>query len=138
MTTTELAGAEESAMMSRMARALADAVMNRGMFQSWATDSWRPNVNVYETRNAIIVCADLAGMDRNAIEVSVAGKQLLIRGRRMCPMRAGKEKAIAVHLMEIDHGGFGRSVEIPDNVDETNVSAHYDAGMLWIRLPKSQ
>ncbi len=133
-----LASLEESAIMSQMAKALADTVINRGLFQSWATDSWRPNVNLYETRSAFMVCADLAGLDETAIQVSVVENQLIIRGHRICPMPSGGEKAVAVHLMEIDHGGFGRSVEIPANVDERKISAHYEAGMLWVTLPKRQ
>ncbi len=137
MNDIEFASLEESAMMNRMAKALADTVMSRGMFQSWATDSWRPEVNLYETQSAFMVCADLAGMDENAIQVSVADNQLVIRGRRICPMPSGKEKAVAVHLMEIDHGCFGRSIDMPANVDHSGIAAHYDAGMLWITLPKA-
>ncbi len=138
MTAIELANLEESAIMDRMAKALADTMLDRGFFQSWATDSWRPEVNLYETRSAFLVCADLAGMDERTIQVSVAANQLIIRGRRTCPMPGGKEKAVAVHLMEIDHGSFGRSVDIPADVDDQNISAHYDAGMLWVTLPKMQ
>jgi HSP20 family protein len=138
MTAIELANLEESALMDRMARALADSVLGRGFFQSWATDSWRPEVNLYETRSTFVVCADLAGMDQRSIEVSLAVNQLIIRGRRACPMPGGKEKAVAVHLMEIDHGSFSRTVEIPGDVDECNISAHYEAGMLWVTLHKMQ
>ena len=134
----ELAGSEESAMINRMAKVLADTMSGWGMFQSWATDSWRPEVNLYETSGAFMVCADLAGMDESAIQVSVVENQLVIRGRRICPMPGGTEKAVAVHLMEIDHGGFGRSIDIPANVDDKRISAHYDAGMLWVTLPKAQ
>ncbi|MGC8539292.1 MAG: Hsp20/alpha crystallin family protein [Phycisphaerae bacterium] len=138
MSDIEFAGLEESAMLNRMAKVLADTVISRGMFQSWATDSWRPEVNLYETHSAFMVCADLAGMDENAIQISVADNQLIIRGHRICPMPSGKEKAVAVHLMEIDHGCFGRSIEMPANVDHSKISAHYDAGMLWITLPKAR
>ncbi len=138
MSDIELANLEESAMMNRMAKALADTVLSRGMFQSWATDSWRPEVNLYETHSAFMVCADLAGMDESAIQVSVVGSQLVIRGRRICPMPSGKEKALAVHLMEIDHGVFGRNIDMPANVDESRISAHYNAGMLWVTLPKAR
>jgi HSP20 family molecular chaperone IbpA len=138
MSDIELANSEESAMMNRMAKALADTVLSRGMIQFWATDSWRPDVNLYETHSAFMVCADLAGMDERDIQVSVVGSQLVIRGRRVCPMPNGKDKAVAVHLMEIDHGVFGRNIDIPANVDESRISAQYDAGMLWVKLPKAR
>jgi HSP20 family molecular chaperone IbpA len=40
--------------------------------------------------------------------------------------------------MEIDHGVFGRNIDIPANVDESRISAQYDAGMLWVKLPKAR
>jgi HSP20 family molecular chaperone IbpA len=45
-------------------------------------------------------------------------------------------KAVAVHLMEIDHGTFCRTVDIPANVDATKISANYREGLLWVMLPK--
>jgi hypothetical protein len=41
-----------------------------------------------------------------------------------------------VHLMEIDHGAFGRVVELPRDVQRDAISARYVNGMLWIELPK--
>ncbi len=40
------------------------------------------------------------------------------------------------HLMEIDHGPFLRSVEVPSSVDVEAINAKYRSGLLWILLPK--
>ncbi len=62
---------------------------------------------------------------------------VLIRGRRgKSPIPPDGVRAIAVHLMEIDHGTFCRSVEIPANVDATGISATYKEQLLWVWLPK--
>ena len=39
--------------------------------------------------------------------------------------------------MEIDHGGFCREVELPEDVDRDRIAANYRNGMLWIELPKT-
>jgi HSP20 family molecular chaperone IbpA len=43
---------------------------------------------------------------------------------------------VRVHLMEIDHGPFARAVELPEDVQRTNIKAVHKNGMLWIELPK--
>ncbi|HTV47751.1 MAG TPA: Hsp20/alpha crystallin family protein [Phycisphaerae bacterium] len=131
-------GAEESSAMGRMVRETSDTVASRNFFGFWATDSWRPSVNLYETRSAFLICADLSGMEKDDIQVQVENNHLIIRGKRNCPMPTGRERAVAVHLMEIDHGVFSRTIEVPSNVDEKDIKAHYEAGMLWITLPKKR
>jgi HSP20 family molecular chaperone IbpA len=44
---------------------------------------------------------------------------------------------VRIHLMEIDHGGFCREVELPEDVDKDRIAANYRNGMLWIELPKT-
>jgi HSP20 family protein len=100
------------------------------------TDAFRPAVNLYETRDAFMVCVDLAGMDENDVEVSLEKESVVIRGKRLSPMPPDGSRAVAVHLMEIDHGTFCRSVEVPSGVDQDRIAANYHIGMLWITLPK--
>ena len=138
MVKIQTASSDEAAALGRLARETSDTVNSRNFFGFWATDSWRPSVNLYETRSAFLICADLSGMDKDDIQVSVENTQLIIRGKRNCPMPTGRERAVAVHLMEIDHGAFSRTIEIPSNVNEKSIAAHYEAGMLWITLPKKR
>ena len=136
MKTLELATADDPLHVHRQMAQMADALMGRHFFGFSTTDAWRPSVNLYETTDAFLVCADLAGMNEKDIEVQIDRNQLLIRGRRISPAPPGGEKPVAVHLMEIDHGTFGRLVEIPANVDADHIAAQYELGMLWITLPK--
>ncbi len=135
MNELKLVGPEEMAMGGRGAPS-GDTVLNRAFFGFWTTDSWRPSVNLYETPDAFVICADIAGMDKDRIDVRVDQRQLTIRGRRYCPTPPGMSRTVAVHLMEIDHGVFGRTVEIPANVDGDAIAAEYNQGLLWITLPK--
>lgn len=137
MVEIEVASSQDSDIFSRPGESPTDTVISRSFFGFWTTESWRPDVNLYETRLAFLVCVDLAGMDKNDIDVRVNKNQLIIRGRRACPMPSEHDRAVAVHLMEINHGGFSRSVDMPSNVDDKAITAHYDTGLLWITLPKS-
>lgn len=101
---------------------------------------WSPNVNLYETDAAYVVCVDLAGVDKDKIDLEMADQKLTLRGTRqvpMCEAPPGQESVrVRVHLMEIDHGAFTREVEIPEDVQRDKVAATYRNGMLWIELPK--
>jgi HSP20 family protein len=128
---------EEFSNLVRQMHQMVDREMNRGGGFS-PLDAFRPAVNLYETQSAFLVCVDLAGMDQNDIEVSLEKNMLVMRGRRQSPMPPDGARAVAVHLMEIDHGGFCRSVEVPAGVDTDRISANYHVGMLWITIPKKR
>jgi HSP20 family protein len=111
-------------------------------------ETWTPNVNVYETDTAYVVCVEIAGVLKDQIDLTVNNHRLLIQGRRESPVCPAEVCEIAmasedpktvkprVHVMEIDHGNFSREVELPDTVIEDNIIAAYRNGMLWIELPK--
>ena len=132
----ELASTDEFSNLVRQMNSIAESVMGRHYFGFSPTDAWRPSVNLYETENAFLICVDLAGMDQKEIDVQVDRDNVLVRGRRQSPIPPEGVRAIAVHLMEIDHGTFCRSVEIPANVEATGISATYKEGLLWVWLPK--
>jgi HSP20 family protein len=102
--------------------------------------TWAPSVNLYETADAYRVCVDLAGVNKDRIDVNVTGQVLSIRGQRDVPRTPHATSAAAqrarVHRMEIDHGPFAREVELPADVDSAAITATYRNGLLWIELPK--
>ncbi len=112
--------------------------LQKGFF--YPSESWTPNVNLYETANGYLVCVDLAGVDKEKIDVEVIDQRLKLRGARAVPMFGEPEAAaekIRVHLMEIDHGAFTREVEIPADADRQRIAATYRNGLLWIEIPKT-
>ena len=103
--------------------------------------TWTPSVNLYETEDAYRVCVDLAGVDKDKIDVNINGHLLSIRGHREMPrsphaVRGSGPQRARVHRMEIDHGSFAREVELPADVDPRAITATYRNGLLWIELPK--
>jgi HSP20 family protein len=115
--------------------------VNQGYCGFAHTDqTWAPSVNLYETEESYRVCVDLAGVDKERIDLGVHGPLLTIRGEREVPrsphaVRPNAQRA-RVHRMEIDHGCFCREVELPADVDPKAISATYRNGLLWIELPK--
>ncbi|MDH3584448.1 MAG: Hsp20/alpha crystallin family protein [Phycisphaerae bacterium] len=112
-------------------------VLSRHFSQFRPSDTWRPAVNVYEVEDRIEVCLDLAGVERESIDVLVEGKVLTIRGVRQTP-RPSEPAGDACHVlvMEIEHGPFERVVHLPAGVDVEQITAEQVNGMLWVRLPR--
>jgi HSP20 family protein len=104
-------------------------------------ETWAPNVNLYESEASYLVCVDIAGVDREKLDVSVADGRLRIRGQRAVPVPPqihdpATASRVRMHLMEIDHGHFSREVELPADVEQDRIEAQYLNGLLWVQLPK--
>ena len=98
--------------------------------------AWQPSVNAYRCEHCLRICVDLAGVDRQAIELVLAPGRLTISGQRALPEPSRQEgHAMQVLAMEIDHGPFERLIDLPRNVDPARVTAEQRNGMLWITLP---
>jgi HSP20 family protein len=116
--------------------------MNKGYFSFYPSETWTPAVNLYETEGAYLVCVDLAGVDKEKIEVTVDHNRLKLKGTRAVPSNAEspnsdlRGRRVRLHLMEIDHGAFCREVELPEDVQQDHINAAYRNGLLWIELPK--
>ena len=108
----------------------------------YPSECWTPSVNLYETATAYVVCVDLAGVDKEKIDVEVVDHRLKLRGAREVPSYGpigspDPHEKVRVHLMEIDHGAFTREVEIPTDADRQSITATYRNGLLWIEIPKA-
>ncbi len=113
-----------------------------GYYRFSGSQAWAPNVNLYETDSAYLICVDLAGVEKEKIDIDLVDRQLTLHGSRAVPAIAPPvqipESAprMRIHLMEIDHGVFSRQVEVPNDVQQDKITARYDNGILWIELPK--
>ena len=94
---------------------------------------WQPAVDIYEAENNIYVYADLAGVVSESLRVTVADQQLQISGFRQLPAH---QSIACVHQLEIELGGFQRTVLLPSAVDVERVESIYANGILRVTLPK--
>lgn len=113
--------------------------LNKGYYGFMPSEVFIPNVNLYETEFDYRVCVDLAGVEKDKIDITVVNQRLTIRGQRpvpQCMEPPCPEQRLRLHLMEIDHGAFAREVELPHDVIKERITARYVDGLLWIELPK--
>jgi HSP20 family protein len=95
--------------------------------------SFRPAADFYETSDGLLLRLDLAGVQLDQVAISLAGQELVIRGRRPSPPAAGVRRFI--HL-ETAFGSFERTFILPIPIDAQGVEARYVDGVLEIRLPR--
>jgi HSP20 family protein len=93
---------------------------------------WIPNTDVYTTEDGLVVKAELAGMRREDLEISLEGNRLLISGQRPDGCRSPGSKFL---VMEINYGAFECVIEIPPGYDPANARAAYQNGFLRVDVP---
>jgi HSP20 family protein len=99
------------------------------------TSQWLPSLEMHEHDGEFIVRADLPGMRRQDVEVEVVGQSLVIQGER----RQGCEgDDNGWHRSECRYGKFVRSVPLPEHVDPERIRAHFQDGILELRMPAQQ
>jgi HSP20 family protein len=111
--------------------------MNR-LFEGYdggATVSRFPALNVWGNSDRVVVMAELPGLDPNDLDVSVVNNQLTIKGERKSDQPA--EDAVC-HRRERDYGKFVRTVRLPFAVENDQVVAKYENGVLTITMPRQE
>lgn len=91
-----------------------------------------PPVNVFENDGAYLVRAEIPGVDKETLDVSVKGEELTLRGERRIH---GAEPSAAYHRRERGAGAFRRVVTLPRPVDAERIRASYKNGVLEVELP---
>ena len=99
------------------------------------TGIWMPNVDLYETKDAICVRAELPGINRDAVHVEVKEGVLTLRGERKFEKEVEEE---SYHRIERSYGTFHRSFTLPSTVDAQKVTARMKDGVLEVDLPKQE
>jgi HSP20 family protein len=100
-----------------------------------ARPRWRPETDVYETADALLVVVELAGVTEEEMEVLLYEDALVVEGRRSLP---GCEEGGLYHAVGIRQGPFRVEVPLRWAVDAEGVVAEYERGLLKIRLPRSK
>ena len=94
---------------------------------------WVPPMDMIETPHEIVIIAEIAGAEKEDMQVEITRKAVKISGRR----RAMPPSASATYrLAEIHYGNFERILYLPEPVDPDRIDASYAKGLLSIRLAK--
>jgi HSP20 family protein len=97
-----------------------------------APTSWAPSTDVYEQDGSMVVKAELPGLKKEDIEVSLDRGDLVIRGERTGEQEVQDERYFR---MERTYGSFYRRLPLPAAVREDQVTARYTNGLLEVRVP---
>jgi len=111
------------------------SVLQFSMSGSAAKDQdthWSPNTDVYLSGNSVVIKVELAGMQRENLELYVDGNKLRISGQRPDGCRPPKCKFL---MMEINYGHFESAIQIPAGYDLARAKASYQNGFLRIDVP---
>lgn len=96
---------------------------------------WAPIVDIEEDNDNITVKAEIPGMNKDDIKVSVQSNILTITGERK---QESETKNKTFHRVERSYGRFSRMITLPTDVDSDKVKANYKDGILSITLPKPE
>lgn len=96
---------------------------------------WTPSADIQETDNAYLIKAEIPGVKKEDVKVTVEDGVLTIRGERKAEKEETGKK---FHRIERSYGSFLRSFRMPDGVDDAAAKAEFKDGMLNVTLPKSE
>ncbi len=104
-----------------------------GVQAAMSDQDFQPAVDIYEDEKAITITADLPDLDQKDIDVHVQDGHLTIKGERRFENEETKDN---YRRVERRYGSFARVFSLPDTVDDENIDAKYDKGVLRLTLPK--
>ncbi len=106
-----------------------------GAGRSQAKQAFSPAVDVIEGKDAIVVRAELPGLKREEVDISVDGNVLTLRGERKFE---NDEEGKRYHHVERSYGAFARYFQLPTTVDADKIEAKLTDGVLTLRIPKKE
>jgi HSP20 family protein len=124
-----------SAIQDKMNQIFEETFRGRGTEEGIQTGLWTPAVDIYETDAAVVVKAEVPGVEKESIGVEVKDDVLVLKGERKYEKEVREE---SVHRIERSYGTFQRSFTLPTSVDQEKISANLKDGVLEVTLPKKE
>ena len=118
---------------SETGRAIEDMFRSMNPFFALSEGVWKPQMDIYETHEEIIILAEIAGVNKENLGVEINTRAVKIYGYRT---EIPRVKNSTYRLAEIQYGKFERMLFLPAPIDTDKVTATYLNGLLQIRLMK--
>ncbi|HET9947723.1 MAG TPA: Hsp20/alpha crystallin family protein [Longimicrobiales bacterium] len=96
---------------------------------------WMPAVELSETDDEYVLTAEIPGMSKEDVSISVEDDVLTLAGEKKLEK---EEEDGRVYLREREYGAFERCFTLPRNVDAEKITAEYRDGLVHIRMPKAE
>ena len=103
--------------------------------ESLSIAAWAPACDIFETADEIVVKAELPGVKKDDVKLTIENNVLTLRGERKFEAETNKED---YHRVEHSYGEFYRSFTLPFGIDVKNVNAEFKDGLLRVKLPKRE
>ena len=112
-----------------MKTALQHEQRNRDQGESYLS----PEVNIFETKDGYVLEAEMPGVSKEGLEITLEGTEITITGHRQVEPMPGEAL-----FQESRNAGFRRVFELDPAIDTGKVSARMEQGVLKLTLPKSE
>lgn len=106
-----------------------------GPDEELGVSSWIPAVDIYETENEIVLKAELPEVKKEDVNINIENNVLTLSGERKFEKETKKEN---YHRIERSYGVFKRSFTLPTVVDQENIKATFNDGVLQVNMAKRQ
>jgi HSP20 family protein len=126
-------GSDFDAVSSGFEKSIEDMFRSMNPIFSMCDRAWNPQMDIYETHEEIVIRAEIAGVNKEDLEVEINSKAVRIRGKRE---EMSRNESATYLLAEIQYGCFERILFMPSLIDPEIVSASYSNGFLQIRIAK--
>lgn len=94
-----------------------------------------PECDLKETKKEYIARFDVPGVKKDELKIEADGNRLTVRGERKSEKEEKDERR---YFAETSYGSFMRTVTLPSKIDESKVDAHYENGVLTVKVPKTE
>ena len=115
----------------------AQSQLNKLVDQVWGgrQESWLPAIDVFDQKDAVVLKAELAGMNPDDIHIEVEDNVLTVRGERRFEEEVDEDR---YYRVERRFGSFQRSLALPQGVRPDEIQAGYEDGILTVTVPKAE
>jgi len=117
----------------KMNRLFEEAFTTRGEEKDLVASTWTPSVDIFETENSLVLSAEVPGIAEKDIEIKIEDNTLTLKGERKFEKETKEEN---YHRIERAYGSFYRSFTLPHYIDQDNIKAEHENGVLKITMPK--
>ncbi|HXG71619.1 MAG TPA: Hsp20/alpha crystallin family protein [Gemmatimonadaceae bacterium] len=97
--------------------------------------NWTPAVDVKETESELRLEVELPGIKPEDVEITAENGSLTLRGEKRAVRKEGEQNRY--HVIERSYGTFMRTFQLPKGIDEEQIAADFDGGILSLRIPKA-
>lgn len=106
---------------------------NNPWFGDFSASRFSPSVDVTDEKTHLRITAEMPGMDKDDVEIEVHDGALMLKGEKRAEEKSEEH---GYYRTERSFGAFQRVIPLPDDVDGTKAEAHFEKGVLTVRMPK--